>query len=37
VLRSTVYSDALAIVPPNTTVKQGDLLDCILLDELLNN
>lgn len=37
VLRSTVYSDALAIVPPNTQVKAGDLLDALLLDELLNN
>ena len=37
VLRSTVYSDALAIVPPNTEVKAGDLLDALLLDELLNN
>lgn len=37
VLRSTVYCDALAIVPPHTKVQQGDLLDAILLDELLNN
>jgi molybdopterin molybdotransferase len=37
VLRSTAYSDALAIVPANTIVKQGDKLDVLLLDELLNS
>ena len=37
VLRSTTYSDALAIVPPDTKVKLGDMLDTLLLDELLNN
>ena len=37
VLRSTAYSDALAIVPPDTTVRLGDKLDVLLLDELLNN
>lgn len=37
VLRSTAYSDALAIVPIDTIVKPGDKLDVLLLDELLNN
>ena len=37
VLSSTVASDALAIVPPNTKVKPGDKLDVLLLDELLNS
>lgn len=37
VLRSTVFSEALAIVPPNTPVKRGDKVETLLLDELLNN
>jgi molybdopterin molybdotransferase len=37
VLRSTAFSDALAIVPPHTEVKPGDKLDTLLLDELLNS
>ena len=37
VLRSTAYSDALAIVPVDTIVKPGDKLDILLMDELLNN
>ncbi|EGG99867.1 Molybdopterin biosynthesis protein MoeA [gamma proteobacterium IMCC2047] len=36
VLRSTVFSDALAIIPPHTEVKPGDMLDTLLLDELFN-
>lgn len=37
VLMSTAYSDALAIVPPNTSVKRGDRVEVLLLDELLNH
>ena len=35
VLRSTVASDALVRVPPATTLRAGDAVDALLLDELL--
>lgn len=34
VLSSVSYSDALAVVPPGTTIAEGDVIDILLLDLL---